>query len=1477
METSSSSKVTVEYHDPAGIFGLVSHEFANRLPLRNLNWQSPSRPLRQIKTLHLDFIPDKETQEYLRSTTATTETNGSNSSLDIVRSGKDTKKDVPKERRHQIPGLKTSPYLKVYFLRCDDKESYKETQQKKVREWIRETAQNEKTRERHDASEWLIVHVVVPDTIAAGEPRWKEPSSSNDSDELKERSTGGAKWPGKSTRTVFDRLRADFNESSKTALDRIAQIRLRKGDMPPDLLPTPALATTLNETPQERENAWNDVVSKFKTLILDSFNWRVRQYEEDIAEQESRRSLPGWNFCTFFIHKEGLAKALESIGLVEDALAIYDELTLGLETVVRDIASGEAQGTATTFTSHTEDIERRILATKTPSKESQDTEDDSHGEQAMRKTLNELFNKDYRHHIVTSSISVFDFFCYLFSRQKTLVLRLANSRGARAELGALGIKDGGEDLVLLSEVCWRTSTFLHNNSRTLRQDLLRQLSKDSEDHALENVNSLVWSWTYAVAEQVLLETAGTALETASVTSQRKMSLPNGTSTRPEEFGFAMGADPYPQRMSSLTSRRRWPSQRSAPASVATLRKPHNATSNRRDSDLDIVKPAGLPGQPELATYRAELIMVQRKMLEQLACQRGWVTGWSTIEHGISKPMENISLSDDQKEDLGPKRSTNYISTLLSPLLVQQLESKASFEAEFESLSYKAMHHYVLATIIKSAEAIVADLGLLKYQQGEFEEAKSFFDYILPQHKEGGWNLMEANLLVVYSQCLRQLKKKDMYVKTVLDLLAKVCQQTMSKRLPNTWSISNFALDDDYFNVSGFLTELISYSAGLSGDVSRPMTHFFDEVHLDQEIKHQQDSDGFSLVLHFRHVLDDEILIDSASARLVSVNDPSQEIWLTSSGPVEVAAGYVGIDLESTAVAFGAFFVNKLILKANKIRFVHELQPPPEVPSLVIGDSNVSLATSTSTSRRPFVFIYPPQKAFNAEIKLSRDFHIEKHRQLEIAVQSGWNEIALIDLKLKPCTAGLRLHLADATFTNSERRNQTDHVPGQMTLGPLKSNSSANVQVPYTLDQQGPGQVISVRLEARYHTSKGDFTFYTTAKLTSDLPLDVDVNDIFHINTLFSKFNLRTTHGMPISITGAQLEASKVYEVESPPEFLTDPMLVLDQQPGKLVYKITRKAVSSDVKLNKKDAALALRLYYHPVEDMIVSRVRDQFTDDLCESEFADYTRLLIPLFSERSRQLFSNTTSRMDMALAAVVGETKTPTYQDIGWNEILPLLPSSAHVGVTGWLHKWHDSHQTLATNKLSGDTAKPRCITIAVDVPNVDFVFGMSLNLVDSGFCPAQTTYIATLGQPIKAQLRIKYTNMWSAASVLSIGTKDDQTRTTEFVYEVHADSDTWIVSGQRRAHFTTNTESDSLTVDLMLIPLKVGLCSLPHVEVQTATRDGDQADITRSSPSCETYFDSAAKVVQVIADVSLTKVQVGETQAQAIERPNTATSEA
>src|SRR5271169_1632885 len=83
---------------------------------------------------------------------------------------------------------------------------------------------------------------------------------------------------------------------------------------------------------------WQDILGKIKDGVLQSFDSRVLQYEEDIRKMDAQRILPGWNYCTFFILKEGLAQSFEHMLLLEDALIQYDELEASFSQMLRGMA-----------------------------------------------------------------------------------------------------------------------------------------------------------------------------------------------------------------------------------------------------------------------------------------------------------------------------------------------------------------------------------------------------------------------------------------------------------------------------------------------------------------------------------------------------------------------------------------------------------------------------------------------------------------------------------------------------------------------------------------------------------------------------------------------------------------------------------------------------------------------------------------------------------------------------------------------------------------------------------------------------------------------------------------------------------------------------------------------------------------------------------------------------------------------------------
>ncbi|CAO3645018.1 unnamed protein product [Mucor fragilis] len=291
------------------------------------------------------------------------------------------------EHTPQLLSTTQTTYLNLYFVSCEDNELYKTKVRRNIRNWV-ETIQSKKNQE------WLIVYVA--DTEAKRTNNYLGLKSS-----------------------VYDKIRTDFNPPKQ---DRCAYIRKKDPEGP-------------------QSELWTAFMEKMKESILSSFDLQVLQIQEDTRRLDMQRHMPGWNYCTFFILKEGLAQAFEIMTLYEDALIQYDELEASFFQVLRDKALawfGHFGGT--------------------------DAGDDS-------GNILDFKRKNYRDLITKNIISVFDFRSYLFARQCRMLLKLQR----------------------VIEVTARAQLFITNFIPSIREN---------EEHLPEN---FVESWVFSACMNVVNE------------------------------------------------------------------------------------------------------------------------------------------------------------------------------------------------------------------------------------------------------------------------------------------------------------------------------------------------------------------------------------------------------------------------------------------------------------------------------------------------------------------------------------------------------------------------------------------------------------------------------------------------------------------------------------------------------------------------------------------------------------------------------------------------------------------------------------------------------------------------------------------------------------------------------------------------------------------------------------------------------------
>lgn len=737
----------MEYLDPSGAFPAIVQDLRQHLPLRDLNWKPETRPIRSIPTLHVEFVENASVG--LKTSSAPSSRGHENDDATGVAGHVGTKgnnltgqpTEQQKERRHQIPGLRPTPYLRVYFLHCNDLESYKSIHRRLLKDWIAENAQSERGKgsrskqENHNASEWLII-LVTDDSSA----RQTSQGASNSRRE--------SKLFTKGPKGLVEKIRSDFNGSSKSSPDRVAQVVISETS-------TENARPTTTPIQPDKERHWEDLTLKLKSLILASFDLRVSQYEEDIKEKDSQRNLPGWNFNTFFLLKEGLALGFESVGLLEDALNSYRELGAGLnEFVGQQGVKAVDASTEGHFRRYSKDLARVLHGlgsqpSRSDMSSDYDTSLDHHHDSDLGANVLNTSVKPYRDMILANEISLFDFQCYIFARQVSLLFTIANVvlqlpnkdsgdahvRGQKPTVGHARrfSQSRPEDTRTLADICQYALAFVGSGVSSMRGELLiaddTEVNGEKESTSLtkgNKVDRLVSSWAFSVC-QCVLETTLLADLDAQLQPIQKNFTSNPSAKRPgtSQSNSQRQGPPkskFPDRRSSLPQRspgRRPPSPEKFPSvtSLDALRLLPPTTAQDRCQSL--------------AAARADLLSFQRRVLSDLALTNtGWKYGSAALDDAFVQ-IDGSGNSSDEKDISRPipVKSDGNLAGICNGALSEALAQVQAFRSIFEvraksvftmmtsdeeqDLAISSLAHYVVGQQKTSAEAMTADIAAIR--------------------------------------------------------------------------------------------------------------------------------------------------------------------------------------------------------------------------------------------------------------------------------------------------------------------------------------------------------------------------------------------------------------------------------------------------------------------------------------------------------------------------------------------------------------------------------------------------------------------------------------------------------------------------------------------------------------------------------------------------------------------------------------------
>jgi trafficking protein particle complex subunit 10 len=1378
--TPSTSKVILQCTDPSNLLEDFESRLTIRTPLKNLHWKSPSRPLRSIPSLNISLVRKDAAQ------------NGAESTI----------------RRHQIPGLRETPYVKLYLLRCDDKEIYKETARKEIKQWIREnTFEKEKksalkNHEHHDAFEWMIVHVVISGTAAANQPASSKHISLNDT-ESTDSINSKSKWTGKSTSTIYDKLRADFS-SSKSAIPRVAQVRLQEPGKPPGAL-----------APSEVEEQWQDFVDNLKATILKSFDTRVAQYEDDIRERESQRTLPGWNFCTFFMLKEGLARGFENVGLLDDALTVYAELEVGLDNVVKEHANREEPDPSAALLPFSKDLKadiRRALD------ESVHQAADETSFFTLREALMHdigdspfgLERRTYRDLILANEVSPLDVRTYLFVRQMEILLRRARLTTTSA-IGTI------VDLDTMADLAELALNFINLGSRELRADMHAAWGGKvaGEERTLQRVviGNAVASWTWQAVMHmldVLLPTISLDLssfdqsvdileEDARLDRSKKLpQTPNGRSP-------TSSASPSPRRGLRPESL-----SRALSRSPAVPEDPSQGGLRR-------------PGHDRLMSTVGRMFLLARKTIENLPAATPWVNALRNLNlagyehasrklHRLSSPMSVQLVNDKPEHQDGDSEQHEKPQPTLRGLKVVSLAKSASSKLYFYDLYRllsRTMHHlYVEAGNKHSARQAMIDLAMLAYAQDDLGFARQCLGTVAGPKSQDPVVAAQPHVLALYAECLQDAERPNDLANCLVACLRAARSQ-----------VSPQLAQQQYDQLTSI--------AGQTSDLRLPLSTIAEPIRIDRAIRQHGGPSGFTLSVLMRASVPVELHgLGSATLKLRALDqqDPLS-LWLQCDEVPMLGQSPQGVAFSTNISTDGWYAIELLEMWMGKIRFEYNLQ----------NERDEYLHTGVTTARSmadiPPVRAYLPADSVRLKACQSRVADLRKRQCLTLSVMAASHGISKCALRIKPRTAGLRLALHEASVQGEDDIQSMDIVHENdatfLRFDQLKSSATVVISIPYTIEnQQDMLLFLKCTLEGMSNDSK--LAVYQTCSLRIALPVSVNVQDVYRNEYWYSHFLVGSATPTPIQLLGCELETHDEIGVESSQVFATA-TTVFEGQPAQWLTRMKNRG-SKQVSSNKP---LTLKVSYHALDEVALGSVRAAFSSAASEAGMSAIAELL----SSHLLDMLSSSWTESDLELLGLTHEVRLLDEAECHWDAVLGAFDRKTRDDVRSWLRKWHN--QQPVPLKFENDMVRELYLNVD-ERPRPPVVTAELQPQLPT------TRITAVLGQPLTCHL------------VVSVTGKHEEG--LQWSYEILSPPETWLIGGKRKGLFTPR---DGVQAPVVLFSQRTGLLMLPVIDIRCRRPTGDkphEMDNVMGELPVEIYNKSSSTAIQVTLHLRSATIGLG-----------------
>ena len=362
----------------------------------------------------------------------------------------------------------------------------------------------------------------------------------------------------------------------------------------------------------------------------------------------------------------------------------------------------------------------------------------------------------------------------------------------------------------------------------------------------------------------------------------------------------------------------------------------------------------------------------------------------------------------------------------------------------------------------------------------------------------------------------------------------------------------------------------------------------------------------------------------------------------------------------------SYVLNQITVLSGNILFVHNLSPPSNGSPFA---KSRHLALSEPTNRRRLL-LWPHSRSLEARVSHSGNTHLDQSKSIVVTISSGQNEIIQGRLSLRAASAGLRLHTAQAEIRSSKVAFTDKSKPGSISFGQVHSDTTTDIDVPYSLESDL--KEIVVRAEVTYITEQGEYIYACASKISTVLPITINVRDAFKKSALFSTFTMGTASSVPVKILKCTIEGNDNYSATSQnidsrgqDVFICQPLSLVAR-----IYRMLRgkRGLDANEAVQRK---LFLHVEYRCLDQEILTVAEAVYSKALAATPLQKLSRLLIPAFLSTLNSRFST----QQLEVAGLLREIDVGTFDEYSWgSSIIAGLSPDLGEELARWLRNWHD-----------------------------------------------------------------------------------------------------------------------------------------------------------------------------------------------------------